>query len=402
LAALPRALGWFRLSRALGWFRLPRAPDPAAERHATWLELFFDLVFVLALLAVTARLDTDGFPSWLQLGEALGIYVLVQWAWVGQAFFDTRYDPDDVPHRLLVLLATAGAGVVSLGVRGAPAGLHLPVGYLVVRGVLILMYLRVLASDRSSRELVTVYLAGFGAGWLLWLGSLWLPAPARPVAWAVALGIELSTPWLGRHWLIRHPVHRSHLPERIGQFIIILLGSSLTNLRDAVPTAHPAARTLVAAGLALVVPVSIWWVYTAFLNSRLAVPRLASGQAYAYLHVPIGVGIILSGWALGRAVHNTTIDHESLPPALRLVLAASLATWILGTLGMQWFSRGALSRRKMASAAFGIVPIAATAAFVGDPIVLLSLTSAVMTGYATTTTVHIGRARAALGPGSQT
>jgi low temperature requirement protein LtrA len=385
------------LDRTLGWLRLPRTPDPEAERHATWLELFFDLVFVLAMLAVTARLDTNEVPSWLRVGTALGIYLLVQWAWVGQAFFDTRYDPDDVPHRLLVLVATAGAGIIALGVRNVPASLHLPVGYLVVRGALILLYLRVLVSDRSSRELVVVYLTGFGTGWLLWFGSLWLPTSARPVLWVAALGIELSTPWLGRHWLIRHPVHRSHLPERIGQFIIILLGATLTNLSDAVPTAHPAGRTLVAAALALVVPVSIWWVYTAFVESRIAVRRLASGQAYTYLHVPIGAGILLAGWALGQAVHTTTGDQQAVPPTLRLVLAASIVTWILGTLGMQWFSRGALSRRKLVSAALGIVPIAAVAAFVSDPILLLSLTTAIMVCYAFMISRHIRRARATLG-----
>jgi low temperature requirement protein LtrA len=77
---------------------------------------------------------------------------------------------------------------------------------------------------------VVIYFIGFSAGWLLWFASLWVPVPTRPVLWVTALGIELSTPWLGRHWLIRHPVHRSHLPERIGQFIIILLGGSLANL----------------------------------------------------------------------------------------------------------------------------------------------------------------------------
>jgi low temperature requirement protein LtrA len=392
-----RALTVGTLHRTLDWLRLPRRPDPEAERHATWLELFFDLVFVLALLAVTARLSVDEVPSWSQIGTALGIYVLVQWAWVGQAFFDTRYDPDDVPHRLLVLLATAGAGIIALGVRSVPATLHLPVGYLVVRGALLFMYLRVLASDRASRELVAVYLTGFGTGWVLWLASVWLPNPARALLWVAALSIELSTPWLGRQWLRRHPVHRSHLPERIGQFIILLLGATLTNLRDAVPTAHPSGRTLTAAGLALVVPVGIWWVYTTFVESRLALPRLASGQAYTYLHVPIGVGILVAGWALGETVHITTGDQRPVPPTLRLIVAASIASWMLGTLGMQWFSRGALTRRKVMTAVLGIGSTAAVAAFVGNPILLLSLTGAVVILYAAMITAYIGHARAERG-----
>ncbi|MEU5726194.1 low temperature requirement protein A [Micromonospora sp. NPDC047738] len=69
----------------------------------------------------------------------------------------------------------------------------------------------------------------------------------RPAVWITALAIELLTPWLGRRWLRRHPVHSTHLPERLGQFTIILLGATLTNLRDAAPTAHPPARVVAAA-----------------------------------------------------------------------------------------------------------------------------------------------------------
>jgi low temperature requirement protein LtrA len=388
LAAFPRALGWVRLRRE---------PELEAERHATWLELFFDLVFVLALSGVTARLGLEKPQMWVQIGAALGIFILVQWAWTGQAFYDTRYDPDDVTHRLLVLLAAAGAGAVALGSRRVLGGVELPIGYLVVRGAVLLMYVRVLATDPSSRELLAVYFPGYGTGWLLWLASLWLPAPSRPPLWIAALVIELATPWLGRHWLIRHPVHRSHLPERIGQFIIILLGSTLANLRDAVPTAHPTARTLVAAGLAALVPIGIWWAYTSFLTSRLALPRLASGLAYAYLHIPVGAGILFAGWGLGRAVHAAATDAARLPTIVRLVLAGSIVAWILGSLGLQWFSRGELSLGKVVMAALGIAPTVVVGAFVNDPVLLPALIASIVVVYAVMVTTQIARSRAEVG-----
>ncbi|GAA2718074.1 GNAT family N-acetyltransferase [Micromonospora olivasterospora] len=153
-----------RLSRTAGLLglRYPGGPELNEERHATWLELFFDLVFVLALLGVTARLDIRASPSVQELAVAIVLYVLIQWSWIGQSFYDTRYDPDDTLHQLLVLAATVGAGAITLGVQQAPSGLLLPVGYLIVRGCLLLMYLRVLAADRSAWDLVAVYLTGFG------------------------------------------------------------------------------------------------------------------------------------------------------------------------------------------------------------------------------------------------
>ncbi|MFG1882299.1 low temperature requirement protein A [Micromonospora sp. NPDC049102] len=80
-------------------WRGPQA-DGAGERHATWLELFLDLIFVYALAAVTRRLGDDPTPSPSAVLAVLGLFVVVQWAWLGQVFYDTRFDPDDVPHRI--------------------------------------------------------------------------------------------------------------------------------------------------------------------------------------------------------------------------------------------------------------------------------------------------------------
>ena len=155
---LPRLVDLLRL-------RAPNRPSREAERHASWLELFFDLVFVLALSGITVRLGGAAAPTADQILVALGIYIVVQWSWVGQAFFDARFELDDVPHRLLVLIATAGAGAEALGTRESIESYLLPIGYLVVRGALIAAYLRVYLSDRPARPLVSVYLIGFGIGW---------------------------------------------------------------------------------------------------------------------------------------------------------------------------------------------------------------------------------------------
>lgn len=198
------------------------------------------------------------------------------------------------------------------------------------------MYLRVLAADRSAWDLVAVYLTGYGTGWLLWAGSLAISPTVRPAVWLTALALELFTPWLGRRWLRRHPVHSTHLPERLGQFTIILLGATLTNLRDAVPTAHPPARVLAAALAAFLLPASIWWIYTTYLNSRLAMPRLGSGQGYAYLHPPAGAAVLFLGWALAAMVYAIGQSRQ-MPLNARLVLGGSIVTWMLSGLGLHRF-----------------------------------------------------------------
>jgi low temperature requirement protein LtrA len=379
----------FRPSRVAATLGL-RAPAPATDeaghRHASWLELFFDVIFVFALAAVVERLDTAPVPPPRDVLIVCGLFVVVQWAWIGQVFYDTRYDPDDVPHRLMVLVALVGAGAVTLGVDEAPESVLLPVGYLIIRGVLLLLYLRARLTGGAAREVTNVYLPGFGLGWLIWLGSLAAPAPTRPVLWTVAMCIELATPWLGFRRLSRSPVDVRHLPERLGQFSIIVLGSAVANLLGAVPD-RPDPRTILAAGVAFVVPASVWWVYTTFVTTGLALSRLRGGQTYAYLQIPMSAALLLLGWSLGQVVGLTVQGREAVPPALRLMLAASIVIWMLGGFSLYVLAVGRPDVRRLAISGYGVAAISLIALAADRPLPLLVLVSIAMGLYA----VLVGR-----------
>ncbi|GAA3782940.1 hypothetical protein GCM10022225_84030 [Plantactinospora mayteni] len=354
-------------------------PGEEEERHASWLELFFDLVFVLALLAVQDRL-TNAVPDPDDVLRTAGLFVIVFWAWLGQAFYDTRFDPDDLGHRLAVLVGMVGAGAMAIGAKDAPKTLLLPIGYLVVRGTLLALYLRVRGTGRTARRLTTVYFIGFSAGLLFWVASLAVSAHTRPLLWAIGLVVELLTPWLGRRWLIQHPVHPSHLPERIGQFTIILLGISLTDLIGAVPT-RPSPAVAVVAITAFLIPASVWWVYTTFVTMGLTTSRLSAGIGYATVHAVIGSALLLLGWCLGQVVRDVAEGREDLPHMLRLLLAVSLASWMTGGLALQRIALGTipLLRIGIGVVAVGLV---GAAALVPPPLVLMPLLALLMICYA--------------------
>lgn len=349
------------------------------ERHASWLELFFDLVFVLALLAVQQRLHGDS-PSALEVLRTAGLYVVVWWAWGGQAFYDTRFDPDDFPHRLAVLVCMLGAGSMAIGAEEAPETLLLPIGYLVVRGTLLALYLRVRGTSPEVRSLTTVYLVGFGTSWLLWAASLAAPVDTRPLLWIVALAIDQLTPVLGRRRLNRHPVHPGHLPERIGQFTIILLGVSLTDLLDAVP-ARPSAAVILTALVAFAIPASLWWTYSTFVTTEASGGGLRAGVGYAAVHGLLGGALLLLGWTLGQIVRSVVGDAPELSGILRLLTAVSLGTWVLCGLTLHRITLGHLLRQRVILAAVTIALIAVTSVFMVEPVTLLPPLALIMIGY---------------------
>ncbi|MFI6266338.1 low temperature requirement protein A [Micromonospora sp. NPDC051006] len=384
------AARWGRLAGRVVARRPTATVDEAGHRHATWFELFFDVIFVFALAAVVDRLGEDTTPHARSVITVFGLFLVVQWAWVGHAYYATRYESDDLSHRLLLLLALLGAGAITLGVDEVPTGEMLPVGYLIVRGVLLLLYLRARPTTQAARAGTLVYLIGFGIGWLIWLASLAVPGHLRPVFWIVGTTVELATPWVGYRWLSRWPVDVRHLPERVGQFIIIVLGSTVANLLATVPD-HPDQKMALTAALALIVPAAIWWIYATFVTSGIPIHRLRGGQPYTYLHYLLGGGLLLLGWALGqvvRAVHAETL----LTDELRLLLAGSASLWLVCGLGLYWLSIR-VSRRATLIAGAGVASIWAIALTVSSPFLMLALLSAAIAGYAVLFTALLGGER---------
>src|SRR2546423_7607013 len=73
------------------------------DARVTPLELFFDLVFVLALTQCTALMA--GSPTWTGLGKGLVILAVLWWSWVGYAWLTSVVDPEDGVVRLTIFVA---------------------------------------------------------------------------------------------------------------------------------------------------------------------------------------------------------------------------------------------------------------------------------------------------------
>ena len=87
------------------------------EERVTALELFFDLVFVLALTQCTALMAET--PTWEGLVQALFVLVVLWWSWGGYAWLTSVVDPEEGAVRLAMFAAMAAFLVAALAVPNA-------------------------------------------------------------------------------------------------------------------------------------------------------------------------------------------------------------------------------------------------------------------------------------------
>jgi low temperature requirement protein LtrA len=298
-------------------------------RRATWIELFFDLVFVAAVSQLANALAAE--PTTARFFEFLGLFVPVWWAWMGFTFYANRFDTDDLVYRLLLLLAMFGVAALATTIpsvfRGATQGF--PIAYVAVRLVLIALYARASRHVPEARGLVRVYIRAFSFAVLIWLASLAFDAPWAYVVWGIALAVELSAPIRAWRFLPDAPVDSHHLPERFGLLTLIVLGESVLAVVLGVSKISWDGGSAVAAAAGFIVAASLWWIYFDFLDEGALTARgLFGGLTYTYMNYFVVVGLAALGAGVKLAILAAGGDHHY--DDTSWILSAGLALTMVG------------------------------------------------------------------------
>ena len=165
----------------------------------------------------------------VECSSFVGLFIPVWWAWAGFTFYADRYDTDDVGQRLLTIAQMCTIVLMAASVSGAQAdsSVVFALSYVGARTILNVMYFRAGHHVPETRQLVTGYIRGDSVATLVWVVSVFVPSPARFVLWGVGLAISFYTPYAVRKIQAKVPLDTSHLPERMGLFIILVFGESI-------------------------------------------------------------------------------------------------------------------------------------------------------------------------------
>jgi low temperature requirement protein LtrA len=386
------------------WQRPPRLRTVGAEdeeRHATWLELFFDLVFVICIAEVVHTLEDDrtlgGF-----LGTA-GLFVPIWWAWVGYTVYADRFDTDDLLHRVLVLAGMLAVIAMALSVHDALHGgsARFALTYVAVRTVVLLLNARARRHAAPARPLLNLYLAAFTASAALWLVSVLVPEPYRYLLWAVGTTIELSAPWLGRRQIAQAPIHASHMTERYGLFTLIVLGESVISVAQGAAGVDWEPDTLAVALTGFLVVACLWWIYFEYI-SGLANRSVLQGLCFNYAHLPLLAGLVSVALGIELAVVESAA-HE-LERATAMALGGGAALYLLALTALHAATGHSISDRVLWLRLGSAVVALAIGVFgpLGAPLGLVGLLAVLLVAHVVAETVLQHRAAsdvaAATGP----
>lgn len=319
--------------------RIGGESEEEQERRATWTELFYDLVFVVAISQLAHNLKGD--ISWSGIVKFVFLFIPVWWSWIGTTMYANRFDNDDIGRRLLVGLQMLTAAALAVNIHhGLDANsVGFALAYALGRMVLIWEYVRAGVQIPEARPLTIRYAVGFAIACLFWLVSVAVPSPWRFLLWGIGIGIDLVTPFTARQHHIKLAPHPLHLPERFGLFTLIVLGESIVGVVDGVSQKAWSVTSAIAAFCGLGIAFAIWWVYFDNLGGTPIQSSKSEGRSrkmmiWLYGHFPLVVGIAGVGVSVEKVLLSN--QYQALPDNIR---------WLLGgATALCWFSMGVFHR----------------------------------------------------------
>lgn len=342
--------------------RYLRTSSAGEDSRASNLELFYDLVFVLAVTQVS-HLLLDHL-TWRGAGESLIVLLAIWWVWTYTTWVTNMLDPDAVTVRLLVLALMFGSLVMAVAIPDAFGSRALLfAGAYVAIQIGRTAFLAFVVAGRGSPERLpaTHILTWFLASGVFWLAGAFASGSTRITLWVIAIAIDYAAPLVfyrvpGRRPLSQESwnVETSHFAERFQLFIIIALGESIV-VTGATTADLPLDGARVAAlGLAFLSTAALWWLYFN-LVATIAQRRLATSQdstklardGYTLLHVVIVAGIIVS--AVGDEI---VIAHprDILTTPELIALVAGPAIYLFGHVLFRLRMARSISWRRLAGA----------------------------------------------------
>lgn len=309
------------------------SPD---NQNVTFVELFFDLVFVFAVTQVVGLLHGHLGP--VEIGRAVLVFWLVWWAWTQFTWALNAADTTHSGIQLATLVATGVAFFLAVALPGAfgERAMWFAVPYVLVRGIGLVLYIRVAAAASAAQRAAvgkfgTLSIGGLAAA----LAGGIVGGDAQYWLWGMAIVLDVVAAGVGGRaegW----DLHPGHFVERHGLIVIIALGESLIVAAGGLVEATWDAATLAVGVAAVAVTGGLWWTY--FARAKPHVDHVleatdarllpeAARDAFSLMHFPMLCGIVAYAVAVEAAVAH---PHEPLHLDARMSLAVGLLAFVGG------------------------------------------------------------------------
>lgn len=321
------------------WWQPPRnITDRDLNRSVTFLELFYDLVYVVLIAQIAHSLSKN--PTVEGVAGYVFLFVMVWWAWLNGSIYHESHGNNDVRTRVFTFAQMITVGAMAIFAHGAldDTSAEFALAFAAYQLILTYMWWRTGVYDPAHRPFSRPYVALYLLTTLLMIGSVFVPAPTRFVIWGIALLISLLLPILTLGYRPKNESERIQmasiltvspaLVERFGLFTIIVLGEVIVGVVNGAAGHRDLDWEVgITALLGMLVAIGVWWIFFDSISHHKPRANSVMTRAWFYLHLIVGMGIAATGAAMLNVIESV---GEPLPSTVQWLLVGAISVILFG------------------------------------------------------------------------
>lgn len=308
----------------------PRAHgDVIEDRTVSFLELFYDLVFVVVIARAAHTLAEH--VSWKAAGEFAVVFGLIWIVWLNGTLYYELHGREDGRTRTFVFVQMLLLALLAVftGDAAGEEGRSFAIVYTLLLLVVTWLWYAVRRQDSQEYDAVTgQYLSGMLLSALVMAGSAFLPADLRIWAWvAFVIGWILGSMVFARTSASVFEMgltSTDSMVERFGLFVIIVLGEVVVGVVEGISSSELSAATIGTGMIGLMIGFAFWWTYFDFVGRRLPESRSMSVARWMFSHLPVSLSIATTGAVLASLVTHAATPRSPATEAWLIAGATSL------------------------------------------------------------------------------
>lgn len=283
------------------WWGAPKKFDPNfEERRISWLELFFDLVYVIAIARITHHLTAH--ITWAGFLEYAGLFILIFWGWVNGSLYHDIHGTAGLRTRLMTLwqIMIIAALSVAIGNSSPDRFAFISIVFMVMQLFITYLWWSVGIYDREHRR----YNLPYTVLYLLALGlmglSFFVDASWLKFLLPLVIILNYAPPFISSQLLRRSSLDlslSSSMTERLGLLTIIVFGEVVLGVVNGIGHLEiQRSSTWLNFALAIMVVFALWWIFFTLVSNRPAKKGFVNASLLQLLYIPalISLGVIAS------------------------------------------------------------------------------------------------------------
>jgi low temperature requirement protein LtrA len=282
------------------WWGAPKkfTTEPG-ERKISWLELFYDLVYVIAISTITHYVAQQFSIS--ALLDYFYLFVIVFWGWLNGSLYHDLHGTEGLRTKLMTLWQMLIIAALVITLHSEPGNLlfNATIVLLIMQAYITYLWWSVGIYDKEHRRLnkpyTILYLISFG----LIFATLFLQQPYIRILFYLTLVLNCSPPFVSYFFLKRKISAlslSSSMTERLGLFTIILFGEVVLGVINGVIAFHRLdAMVWIQFGLAIIIVFTLWWLFFTIVSDRRCKSGLLNSSIFELLFIPLLIGLGLLG-----------------------------------------------------------------------------------------------------------